>query len=175
MKRVFVLSLLLLVAGPVTSGSANERTESTARDAADHFYQTYLKLNPRGLPTEKQMTALAPFLSRELIDAIATARQKQETFIHDHPDDKPPWIEGNLFASNDEGVSAYALGTPSVNDDKASIPVYLEYREGSSVVRWIDVIVLQHIGREWRVWDIFMTAPWPFRSGPNLRSILSVE
>jgi hypothetical protein len=73
-----------------------------------------------------------------------------------------------------QGVSADSLGAPTFNDTKASIPVAMAYRQGLVVARWIDVIVLEQIANEWRVWDIFVAAPWAFRTGRNLRSILSV-
>ena len=121
------------------------------------------------------MKEFAPLLSRELSDLIAAAGREQQTFIKEQPDEKPPWIEGNLFASNYEGIHSFTLGTPSINENKASIPVYLEYREGKTVVKWIDVIVLEKADKEWRVWDIFMNAPWDFKSGPSLRAMLSTN
>jgi hypothetical protein len=154
---------------------AKEPTGPTAKDAANRFYRTYLKLNPRGLPTEEEMKAFGPLFTAELLELISAARHEQQKFIREHPDQKPPLIEGNLFASNYEGVSSFSRGTPTYNDDKASNPVYLEYREGKSIGRWIDVIVLERANKEWRVWDIFLNAPWPFRSGPNLRAMLSIE
>lgn len=121
------------------------------------------------------MREMAPLMSADLVKLIASARRKQEESIRRHPDDKPPWIEGDLFASNFEGVSSFRLGTPATQAGKASIPVYLEYRDGKDAVRWIDVIVLERAGGQWRVWNIYMNAPWPFKSGPDLRAMLSGE
>jgi hypothetical protein len=169
------LALLAFLFAALPSALSKDPAAASPKDAANRFYRAYLKLNPRGLPTEEQMKTLAPLFSRELVDFISAARREQQKFMREHPEDKPPWIEGNLFASNYEGVSSFSLGAPILNDDKASIPVYLEYREGKSVGRWIDVIVLERANKEWLVWDIFMNAPWPFRSGPNLRAILSTK
>lgn len=47
-------------------------------------------------------------------------------------------------------------------------------RDGEKI-RWIDVIVLQRSEKGWRVSDIFMNAPWSFRSDPSLRAILTPE
>lgn len=174
MKRALLLLALTWALTSATSYS-KETAQPDAVTAAKKFYQAYLKLNPSGLPTEEQMKVFSPLLSRELIDLIAAARREQQKFIKDNPDEKPPWIEGSLFVSSFEGAHSFTLGTPSINENKASIPVYLEYREGKTVVKWIDVIVLENADKEWRVWDIFMNAPWPFRSGPSLRAMLSKE
>jgi len=172
-KAVFTFVVLAPLAFPVVAASA--AADSSAQNAAKQFYSACLKLKPIGLPTKEQMKTLAPLLSAELVKLIASARRKQEESIRKNPDDKPPWIEGNLFASNYEGVSSFRLGVPTINAGKASFPAYLEYRDREHVVRWIDVIVLERANGTWRVWDIYMNAPWPFRSGPNLRSILSGE
>ena len=62
-----------------------------------------------------------------------------------------------------------------MHDKSASIPVYLEWSPNGEKIRWIDVIVLQRSEKGWRVSDIFMNAPWSFRSGPSLRAILTPE
>jgi hypothetical protein len=170
-----LIATVALLLSVLAIAPARDAAGSTAKDAANRFYRAYLKLNPRGLPTDEEMKTFAPLFSRELIDAISNASRVQAKFIHEHPDEKPPWIEGNLFASLYEGVSYFSLGAPTFNDDKASIPVYLEYREKKTVTRWIDVLILQREGKEWRVWDIFLNAPWSFRSGPSLRALLSPD
>lgn len=146
---------------------------ASANDVANRFYHTYLTLQPSGLPSEEAMKTLAPLLTNELTGLIAAARRAQQDYKRKYPTDKPPFIDGNLFASNWEGVSAFTLGAATLNDGKASIPVYLQYRDTDNVVSWIDVIVLEQVNTEWRVWDIFMNAPWAFRSGPSLRAILA--
>jgi hypothetical protein len=175
MKTGIALFTLLFLAVLFASAKDNDAGEAFAQETANRFYQVYLKLNPRGLPTELQMRSFEPLLSRELVELISHDRSEQQKFIREHPDEKPPWIEGNLFASCYEGVSSYSLGAPTFNDGKASFPVYLTFREGKQEVRWLDVLVLERANTEWRVWDIFLNAPWPFRSGPSLRAILSGE
>jgi hypothetical protein len=174
-KKAVILLIAALLPLLATPSHAEDSKSPKAEETATRFYRAYLKLNTRGLPTEKEMETFAPLFGTELTGLIAAARREQQKFIKEHPGDKPPWCDGNLFASNYEGVSSFKLGTPTFTNDKASIPVYLEYREGTSVGRWIDVIILVRFNDEWRVWDIFMNAPWSFRSGPNLRSILSLE
>lgn len=166
---IFVLSLTEV------SSHSKEPIKSDAKTTAERFYKLYLKINPRGLPTEDEMKEFAPLFSQELNTLIDKARSEQQRFIKEHPDEKPPWIEGNLFASLYEGAHSFTLGAPAYSADKASFPVYLEYREGKEVSKWIDVITLEKVNNQWLVWDIFLNGPWDFRSGPSLRAGLSAE
>ena len=52
-----------------------------------------------GLPTGDAATAIAPHLSAGLKAAIDAARAEQAAFMQEHPDEKPPFIEGKLFTS----------------------------------------------------------------------------
>ena len=53
-----------------------------------------------------------------------------------------------------EGMTAFKLGQASIHEDKASIPVYLEYQQGGATSRWIDVLVLERAGRLGNVDDL---------------------
>jgi hypothetical protein len=162
--------LLTLVTGILLAvGARAESPEAVART----FFDAYVKLRVSGLPGEEQMKTFSPLLTPELAGLIAAARAEQEEFRKKNPDEKPPWIEGALFSSLFEGVSAYRLGEPVVGDDRASIPVYWEYTGDGQTSRWIDVVSLVRAGDTWKVADIFFCAPWDFRPGPTLRALLS--
>jgi hypothetical protein len=142
---------------------------------ASEFYRTYLKLKISGLPDEKQYKILEPLLSSDLLKLLRAAKQKQEEFIKEHPDEKPPWIEGDLFTSSFEGAHSFRLGRATVRGDRARIPVHLEYRDSRDRVRWTDTIVLIRSGDGWRVWDILLNGQWEFKMGSSLRQILQAE
>ncbi|TLD70533.1 hypothetical protein FEM03_12470 [Phragmitibacter flavus] len=170
------LTLLLLLFGlSLSQPVRGNQGESEAVRVAEAFYIAYVKLGPRGLPSESAMKTFAPIFTDELTETIEQARRAQAAFIKKYPSDKPPWIEGNLFASLWEGVDSFSLGRPLVHDQFASIPVYLEWSLNGEKARWIDVIVLQRSEKAWRISDIFMNAPWSFRAGPSLRAILAPE
>jgi hypothetical protein len=174
MRPIPTLATVLILAAVVSAHSEGDAKPDPA-SVAKQFYKTYLKLRPTGLPTEAQMKELAPLLSRELNDLIAKARREQQKFIRGNPNEKPPWIEGNLFASLFEGAHSYSLGTPVFTENNASFPVTLEYRERGKPVRWVDVIALENTNGEWKVRDIFLNGPWDFKAGPSLRAALSSE
>lgn len=173
MERFLILLFLVASLPALTRGQ--ESDPAAASLAAKTFYEALLKHQPRGLPTEEQMKVFSPLFCNEINEGIAKARDEQQKFMREHPGDKPPWIEGNLFASLYEGVSSFSLGEPSVDGHKTSIPVYLRYDNGEEHARWIDVIVLEHKDNQHRVWDIFLNGPWGFREGPNVRAMFSVR
>jgi hypothetical protein len=132
---------------------------------ANRFYRTYLKLKVRGLPNEKEVKALSPFLSSDLQQLFKDARSKQEKYIREHPDDKPPWADGDLFTSLFEGANSFRIGAPRIKSGRAEVPVHLAYRGGGATSRWSDLLVLTRTSAGWRVWDILLKGEWAFKSG----------
>lgn len=142
-------------------------------DVARSFYSTCIRLKVQGLPDDRAAKEIGAFLSADVLKLVETARAEQNVFIHEHPDEKPPLVEGNLFGSMWEGMTAFTLGTPVIYQDKVSIPVSLEYKEENDTARWVDVLVLVKGENGWKVFDIFFCAPWDFKPGPSLRALLS--
>lgn len=93
MKK-FVYAIALLVAAFSISISAQ-----TAAEVTDDFYAKLASLNVRGLPDNGQLSALSPFLSAGLVAQIKRDQKKQEASMKKRPNDKPPWVEGDLFCS----------------------------------------------------------------------------
>lgn len=55
--------------------------------------------------------------------------------IQEHPDEKPPRGDGDLFTSLFEGAQSFRLGRPTVLGNRAEVPVHLAYVEGGSTTR----------------------------------------
>jgi hypothetical protein len=165
-------NLLALAAGVLLVSSALAESPETV---AKTFFDAYVKFHVSGLPSEEEMKTFGPLFVPDIVTLLGAARAEQVEFQKKNPDEKPPWIEGALFSSLFEGVTAYHFGEPLVSGDKASIPVYWEYTEGSETSRWIDVVTLAKSGETWKVSDIFFCAPWDFRPGATLRAVLSAK
>jgi hypothetical protein len=170
MKTLFTFTfcLILFVATPLEAATA---CSSSAQEFADRFYRTVLNLQIRGLPTESQMKTLSPFLSDDLVVRIESARKEQARFIKEHPDEKPPWIEGDLFSSLFEGFTSYNVGSPKKHENDFAIPIKLQYHENKTVLRWEDLLILNCVKGEWKVWDILFNGKWEFKSGESLRQV----
>ncbi|HLM59250.1 MAG TPA: hypothetical protein VK308_00470 [Pyrinomonadaceae bacterium] len=164
--------LVLLVFGSTTSCAQKQKPE----DFANRFYQSYLKLNMRGLPDEQELKSLSPFLSEDLRLLFEKAKLKQKQFIAENPDDmKPPWIEGDMFTSLFEGAQFFKIGKVKTRGVYTDVSVDLEYEENGETSRWTDTLVLIKTKEGWRVWDILLNGDWEFKAGSNLRHMLGAE
>jgi hypothetical protein len=174
MKTLILTSFLVLLFACSQPVAAQASLTSPTR-AANKFYRTYLKLKIRGLPNDKQMKVLSPLITRDLKELFESARSSQTRFIQEHPDEKPPWTDGDLFTSLFEGAQSFRLGRPIVRGDRTEVPVQLVYHEGGSSTRWSDVLVLVRTRNRWLVWDILLKGEWSFKSGASLRAVLTSE
>ncbi|HKY30413.1 MAG TPA: hypothetical protein VJM12_20945 [Pyrinomonadaceae bacterium] len=172
MKKLFIPAVVLSILALGQSVSAQSSTSSPSR-AAQQFYRTYLKLKINGLPNDNQLKLLSPLVTSDLKDLFLAARKIQAEYIRKHPDEKPPWADGDLFSSLFEGAQSFRIGRASVRGNRAEVPVQLKYRQGGATSSWSDVLVFERIGRQWLVSDILMKGEWAFKSGNSLRSILS--
>lgn len=169
MKNLILITLLVLLLAPPAAAQGS----SSATQATNRFYRTYLKLKILGLPNAEQMKTLTPLITPDLNDLFEAARKTQAQFIKDHPDEKPPWADGDLFTSLFEGAQSFRLGRPTANGDRVEVPVHLTYHQGGSTTRWSDVIVLVRDKNRWLVSDILLKGEWAFKSGDSLRKNLS--
>ena len=125
---------------PATAGGAGEPAT-----VVQQFYEAYIKLSPAGLPTGAQQKELAPYLSRRLLGLMDAARAYQEKEAKAHPDDKPPFVDGCLFASLFEGPKAFKVGAAVAEGSGSKVKVRFTADEG---VAWDDeVIVVKENGR----------------------------
>ena len=72
---------ILLVFIPTIGCAQQEKPEIFA----NLFYQSYLKLNVRGLPDEKELKLLSPYLSEDLRLLFEKAKLEQKRFIAENP------------------------------------------------------------------------------------------
>jgi len=109
------------------------------------FYEKYLQLRPAGLPTAAQQQAMAPYLSRRLLGLMDAARAYQAEAEKAHPDEKPPFVDGCLFASLFEGPKAFRVGRTTREGGGWKVQVHFTYEQG---VAWDDhVLVVLEEGR----------------------------
>ena len=187
MKPVTLLLLLALTAACQSLQQPSPKPEApavvvttgpaTAQQAANTFYREVRRERMEGLPSVAQLKRLRPYLSTDLAHGFEQASAKQKAYLRQHPEDKGPWVEGDLFSSLFEGVTAWKLGQVQVQGRKAEVPVHLSYREEKGKpVEWQDTLVLVQTPDGWRVDDIRMGGDWTFKAGgQSLRQTLSSE
>jgi hypothetical protein len=176
MKSLLLAPLLALSLASGQFAAASPRPSASPAVFAARFYRTYLKLKMNGLPDERQYKVLAPLLSSELQQLFVAAQAEQVRAFKEHPDEKPPWIDGDLFTSLHEGAQSFRIGRPTLRGDYADVPVRLSYRGlRGRIVRWEDTLVLIRTVEGWRVWDIKLNGDWQFKNGASLRAVLRAE
>lgn len=157
---------LLFALGTITSFA------QSAAEVTDNFYATIADLNVRGLPDNAQLKELKPFLSAELFSLIKRDQKKQAAFIKKHPEEKPPWIEGDLFSSSFEGRTQYGIGKARTKDSTREVDVYLQFNGETDKVKWTDTAVLKKFSGKWLVTNILYKGKWQFKSAGSLLKAL---
>ncbi|HEX8456514.1 MAG TPA: hypothetical protein VF656_04255 [Pyrinomonadaceae bacterium] len=178
MKPLLLAPLLALSLVSAQTVAASPQPSLSPDAFAARFYRTYLKLKMDGLPDERQYKVLAPLLSAELQRLFEAAQIEQARASTEHPDEKPPWADGDLFTSLFEGAQSFRIGRPKLRrgGDYADVPVRLAYRgRRGRMVRWEDTLVLVRTPEGWRVWDIKLNGDWQFKNGASLRAVLRAE
>jgi hypothetical protein len=169
--RAALFATLLLAASQVFA--ADE-----AKQAAAVFYRAYGELRNHGgltgIPNEAQLKQLAPLLTPELRTMLSAALREQQRCVRQFPDDKPPWIEGDIFSSSFEGFTGVIARASKPLLRGRSVALRFTYAEGQHSVRWTDTLILVNDSGKWLVQDIYYHAKFAFASGfgSNLQASL---
>lgn len=153
---------------------------STEVEAAQVIFDQITALHVDGLPNDEQMRALAPLLTTQLRDALESARDWQRGEIERMrlagSDDKPPFVEGDLFSSLFEGAQTARAAAAARDQDRVLVTLDRSYGEGDDVVRWRDRAVLKRVGGVYLLDDVEYGGDWAFQAGTStLRNTLSAR
>jgi hypothetical protein len=118
-----------------------------------------------GIPDESRLAQLAPLLTPELRDLFRVALSEQKRCENKFPDDKPPWIEGDIFSSSFEGFTSFRTAASRPATQGRQVTLSFVYAEGKDRVKWTDTLVLRNEGGRWRVDDVYYRAHFAFGSG----------
>ena len=172
MLRATILGLAIAVAGCAVTPSDTD-TDCGAADtpagAVCGFYTRYLEVRPTGLPTPEQQAALAPWLSDGLEARLDAARRVQARFRTENPGEKPPLVDGCLFASLFEGPTSFSVEAATTGGGVTRVPV--QFRYGSEAT-WRDVVVLVREGSGYAIDDIEFAGAGPFNPPGKLSEAL---
>ena len=172
MFRATIVALVIAAAGCAAAPSDQSATcaaAGTPEGAVCAFYTRYLEVRPSGLPTPEQQAALAPWLSAGLEARLDAARRVQVQFRAEHPDEKPPLVDGCLFASLFEGPTSFTVEAATTGSGVMRVPV--QFRYGTEAA-WQDVVVLVREGSGYVIDDIEFSGAGPFNPPGRLRDAL---
>ncbi len=117
------------------------------------FYQRYQTMKLSGLPGAKDTQQLAPWLSGSLRQLMAKARAEQARCIKAFKDEKPPWIEGDLFTSNFEGFTTFRVNSADARSTRLTLE--FAYVAKGQTFAWRDDVEMVREGGAWKLNDIF--------------------
>lgn len=161
--------------GFLAFAGAVQAAETDPARAAQHFYDTLRAQRVEGLPKDKVLDDLVPLMTPELVQLIQEAARIQAVFIKNNPDEKPPWIEGDLFGSLFEGAQQHTIGNALAKEGWAEVPVTMVYSSGGESVRWTDTLILRRSPQGWLVDDVRYGGDWPFAAKGTLVEALRPE
>ncbi len=160
-----VLIQAVLFGSPVLAGPG-KGPAAPVRD----FYAKYVQLNPPGLPTAAQQKTLSPYLSHRLLGLMDAARAHSEQVAKARPDEKPPFVDGCLFASLFEGPKAFEIGRVTADGEGWKVRVHFTGDQG---VAWDDdVLVVREDGRQ-VIDDVLLSGAGAFNPPGRLSRILA--
>jgi len=141
------------------------------------FYEICIEEKITGLPSDKQFEELRPLLSDSLASLLADARMEQAEFSREYPDEKPPWVEGDLFSSLFEGPTRFTAGKAAIHGKNATVTVsFADDNAGEKPFEWKDdVLLVLNDDENWVIDDIVYRGNWDFASKGRLSDTLSPE
>ncbi|HEV8579715.1 MAG TPA: hypothetical protein VGX68_11605 [Thermoanaerobaculia bacterium] len=139
-----IAQTLALLAVLLATGAECGPREKAAAVVSD-FYTVYIPHRQGGLPEGAELQRLAPFLSERLHASIVAALDYQEAWEKRHPEDKPPFVDGDFFSSLFEGPESFKVSRVTVSSKTAwKVQVHFRYE----TVEWDDtVLVIAERGR----------------------------
>lgn len=180
--RAALSALVLLLAGctPRIEPHAPEPAAPSEIQAAQRIFDQITALHVSGLPNDEQMRVLVPLLTVKLREALDAARDWQRREIdrmrRAGSNDKPPFVEGDLFSSLFEGAqTAHAVSFVRRNSE---VVVVLDrsYGRGFDLVQWQDRAVLRLVDGSYLLDDIEYGGNWAFQAGTStLRKTLGAR
>lgn len=163
-----------------TAGARAPATAATvpadgASAVAAAFYRVHLQARTGGVPDGETLERYRPMLSRRLLDLIAGATRERDAAIAAHPDEKPPFVDGDVFSSLFEGPTGYAIGPRTVlAADRERIEIELTHQEPRTpgITRWSDHALMVREDGQWKLDDIEYGGQWDFASRGRLSDSL---
>ena len=175
-----IVLLVLAACAPRTEPRVATPAAPSELETAQSIFDQITALHLRGLPNDAQMRVLAPLLTTDLRQGLEAARTWQRSEIErmqrEGSDDKPPFIEGDLFSSLFEGAQTARAVAARRDQDRVVVTLDRSYGQGADQVRWQDNAVLKRVGEVWLLDDIEYAGSWAFQAGTStLRNTLQAR
>ena len=144
----------------------------TLQQAAERFLAWHQSAGVRGAPDAQALKALQPLITPALHCLLQQADALRSATAQARPDDKPPFVGGDMFSSLWEGPTQHRI--ESVQPARHSAKVRVRFTHAPSAdqapVVWRDALHLQRTASGWRVADVEYLGHWDFAQKGRLRA-----
>jgi len=155
--RKFLLLLPLL---------ASCRPAEPPEKVVEAFYGEQFIAPISGAPDSAELARLRPYISDSLAILLAAAAAQREADIARAPNERPAWVDGDIFASLFEGPAAFSLNAGIADGKGFKVPVAFQYRPAflpaTSEQHWADTAVVVVQRGKWVVSDVIYGGTWDF-------------
>ncbi|HVX87468.1 MAG TPA: hypothetical protein VG940_00970, partial [Gemmatimonadales bacterium] len=134
------------------------------------FYAHLLTYPVTGAPNQGDLPRIAPFLADPLLAELTRAGRLRDSAADAHPDQKPPFADGDLFTSMFEGPTAFSV--MATRDAPPAVLVHFEHRDSTGSTEWVDTVLVARHDTTWVVTDIAYGGTWPMANKGRLRANL---
>ena len=171
MRKIFLLlpiTSLALGAG-LTACTPKARVEPGP--VVEAFYAELLTHPISGAPNAGDLPRIVPFLADSLAADLERIGRESDSAAVQHPGEKPPFADGDLFTSMFEGPTAFWVMATQEKPHPAVL-VHFEHREGVESTEWVDTVYVARRDTSWVVTDIAYGGTWPIANKGTLRAKL---
>jgi hypothetical protein len=154
------------------AAEAGEPAQGPVAVAMD-FLAMHKRFGNSGLPSRADMGAYDAFLCPSLAQAVRAAQVRQEVAKAERPDEKPPYVEGDLFSSLFEGPDEFEARDSVVEGDRARVQIAMSTGSGEQARRWTDTLELRLDEGIWCLDDVAYGGDWPFANKGRLGAVLA--
>lgn len=139
------------------------------------FYTMIDALGVHRVPDATSLSALKPYLSMQLANALASADSLRTADTQRAPNDKPAFADGDVFSSLFEGRTAFRVASATVRAETTFVVMALTYDTQKPAVTWRDTLVVVPESGRPVVADIRYGATWEFAYRGTLLGVLSAR
>ncbi len=158
---------------------------SSPAESAAQFYTLLDGLGVRGVPDSLALDAVQPYLDSTLVRLLTDARRARDFALRQSPDEKPPFVEGDLFSSLFEGNTSFGIRRVSAIGDTTFAIMAFTNAMQPPTVKWTDTLVIvarpsaRSKSPQFVIVDLRYGAGWDFGNRgallANLRAALSSD
>jgi hypothetical protein len=136
------------------------------------LYAVLIDSTVTGAPRGGQVAAMAPYLSAELRGLLDEATALRDAEAAAHPDEKPPFAEGDLFTSLFEGPTGMAILADAQGTASRRVVVQFSDSRPEPDVTWTDTVVVEEEEGRLVVADVLYGGAWDFANRGSLLETL---